>query len=79
MSEMQDKVKSIAAQILQLEPDAIDLGFTPDDVPGWDSLNHLRLITAVENEFSIRLTMNQIRSIESLGDIVSAVDESGRQ
>lgn len=74
---MQEKIKKIAAQMFKMQPDEIRLEFTPDDVPDWDSLNHLRLITAIENEFSIRLTMNQIRTIQSLGDIVDVVGEPG--
>jgi len=76
---MQDRVKSIAAGILQLDPAAIDLSHGPDDISSWDSLNHLRLITAVEQEFTVRLSMGQIRSIKTLGDIVNVVNETGQQ
>jgi acyl carrier protein len=74
---MHDKIKTIAAQTFNMQPDEIRLEFTPDDVPDWDSLNHLRLITAVEKEFSIRLTMNQIRTIQSIGDIAEVVGDPG--
>ena len=74
---MQEKVKSIAAEVLQLDPGGLQLDASPDDIPAWDSLSHLRLITAVESEFSVRLTMSQIRSIQCLGDIVDAVGECG--
>ena len=74
---MQDKIARIAAELFQLDVEAVKLDLTPDDVAAWDSLNHLKLITAVESEFSIRLTMNQIRKIESLADLAEAASETG--
>jgi acyl carrier protein len=45
----------------------------PDDIDAWDSLNHLRLITAVESAFSLHLSMQQIQKIHSLADLVNFV------
>ncbi len=76
---MHERIRKIAAQTFKMQPDEIRFEFTPDDVAGWDSLNHLRLITVIEKEFSIRLTMKQIRTIKSLGDIVDVASEAGAQ
>ncbi len=73
---MQDRIKAIAAAIFETDVASIDLGMGPDDIDRWDSLNHLRLITEVENAFSVRLTMQQIQQIESLRDIARFVEES---
>ena len=73
---MQNKIAKIAAELFRMNLEAVRLDLTPDDVAAWDSLNHLKLITAVESEFSIRLTMNQIREIESLSDLAQAVSQS---
>jgi len=35
----------------------------------WDSMNHLRLITAMEEQYSIRLTMDEIQGIVTLDDV----------
>lgn len=43
------------------------------DVEGWDSLNHFRLTTAVEMHFSIRLTMEEVMSLENVGDLAALV------
>jgi acyl carrier protein len=68
-----DKVKEIAADIFQLDAADIDLAMGPDDIDAWDSLNHLRLITAVESAFSLHLSMQQIQNIHSLADLVNFV------
>ena len=35
----------------------------------WDSMNHLRLITAMEEQYSIRLSMDEIQNIVTLDDV----------
>ena len=35
----------------------------------WDSLNHLRLVMTVEEEFGVRLDPDQVASIGSLSDL----------
>jgi len=71
---MLERLRTIAAEIFGLGAEEIELSMTPEDIEKWDSLNHLRLITAVESEFNIRLSMSQIQGIECLGDIYSYVD-----
>ena len=75
-STTREKLRAIAAEIFEVDVKHIDLAMSPDDIDRWDSLNHLRLITEVENTFTVRLTMQQIQRINSLNDIaviVSAV------
>ena len=73
---MLDRLNTIAAEMFGLRAEDVDLAMKPDDVEKWDSLNHLRLITAVESEFNIRLSMHQIQGIECLGDLHSCVEQA---
>ena len=65
---MAKTVHEIASEVFQVSVELIDMSMTPDDIDKWDSLAHLRLITAVEAEYGVRLSMQQIQSIQSLGD-----------
>ncbi len=62
-----EKLNQIVADILELDINAVSDALTPDDVEQWTSLNHLRLVTAVEEAFGISLSMEQIESIRSIG------------
>jgi acyl carrier protein len=62
-----EKLDQIVADILELDITAISDTLTSDDVEHWTSLNHLRLVTAVEEAFGISLSMEQIESIKSIG------------
>ena len=41
----------------------------------WDSMNHLRLITTMEEQYSIRLTMDEIQDIVTLDDVSSLLTQ----
>jgi acyl carrier protein len=46
---------------------------TAADVPGWDSLAHIRLILAVEKGFGIKFRTAEISSFENMGDLAAMV------
>ena len=50
---MVDQIKQIMADVLDLEAECIDESTTQDNTPNWDSLNHVNLIIAVEQEFDV--------------------------
>ncbi|HSN88237.1 MAG TPA: acyl carrier protein, partial [Thermoanaerobaculia bacterium] len=52
------------SEILEVEPGAIRDGFQRDDAPGWDSLNHLRLVSALEEAFRIKFTMKEVGEMD---------------
>lgn len=53
-----------------------DLSMTtgPGDLPAWDSLGHIALISKIEQTFDTKLNINQVMSINNIGDIVSILE-----
>ena len=45
------------------------------EVEGWDSLAHLQLILAVEQEFSVRLPTERLHAVESIDQLAGLVKE----
>lgn len=43
------------------------------DVATWDSLNHIRLIVAVESHFNISFTSAEVNGFANVGDLVSTI------
>lgn len=68
MASKTESILDIAAEVLNIQSDQLDLSMSPDDVQSWDSLAHLRLVTAVESEHNLRLSMKEIQEIRCLGD-----------
>ena len=48
---------------------------TATDVKGWDSLMHITLISAVEDEFGIRFAMKDIVNMKNVGSMVDIILE----
>ena len=46
---------------------------TSQDVAAWDSLNHLVLISAIENEFNIKFKLRELMGMDSVGDLVRII------
>jgi acyl carrier protein len=69
------RIKEVMAEVLELDPAAIREGFHRDDAPAWDSLNHLRLVSALEEAFGIRFTMKEVGEMERFDTIRRMVSE----
>ena len=66
---MNGKLHEIIAEIFELDVRTIRGDLGPSDVNLWDSLNHLRLITALEGEFQISFTMEEVQALDSVAAV----------
>lgn len=48
---------------------------TAADVKGWDSLIHITLMNAVEEEFDIKFDMKTIIKLKNVGEMVDVIEE----
>ena len=46
---------------------------TADDVDGWDSFAHIRLMLAVEKAFGVAFSASQISSLNNVGDLANLI------
>ena len=42
-------------------------------VDGWDSLAHINLITAIEQEFGIRFALGELESLKNVGEMIDLI------
>lgn len=56
----------LVCDVIGADCDAVDSDTPREEVGEWDSLNHLRVITAVEQEFGITFLMDEIESIDCI-------------
>jgi acyl carrier protein len=71
---MTQELKEVIADILGLDVTDVGDEFSRDTADNWDSLNHLRIITAVEQSFAVSFTMEEIQmatNVRQLADMVS--------
>ena len=46
---------------------------TADDIDGWDSLEHIDLIAAVEDSFGVRFSMAEVTVMKNVGDMADLI------
>jgi len=46
---------------------------TSADIDDWDSLEHINLVAAVEQEFGIKFTMGQVVTMKNVGEMVDII------
>lgn len=70
---METQIREIIADILDVKESEIDNEFSPESTNTWDSMNNLRLITAFEDEFDIKLTMEEIQGMVNYSKILETI------
>ena len=46
---------------------------TAKDIMGWDSLAHINLIAAVEDEFDIKFSLQDVYNLKNVGELVDII------
>ena len=46
-----------------------------NDIEEWDSLIHITVISAVEDEFDVSFDMKTVVSMKNVGDMIDAIEE----
>jgi acyl carrier protein len=47
---------------------------TANQVPNWDSLNHINIIVAIEKEFAVKFKGLEILKAKNIGDLQKLID-----
>lgn len=62
---MEERLKRVLASVFEVPESSIDDSANPDVVEGWDSLNHMKLVVALEDEFGIKFSDEEILEMQS--------------
>jgi acyl carrier protein len=72
-SDLDGRLKRIFAEIFQLSEDQITEDTSPKTVPRWDSMNSMVLTMALEEEFDVQFTDQELVKMDSLRNIRKAL------
>jgi acyl carrier protein len=74
-----DRLYRTISQVLNVELSSLSEESSPDTIGSWDSLNHLNLVMAIESEFGISLTAEDVLDIRNVALIRAILRERGAQ
>lgn len=45
-----------------------------EDVDGWDSISHIRLIVSIEKQFKVKFTNAEVEKLRNVGDLLKVIN-----
>ena len=69
----EEKLKEVIADTFDIDESEICEDTSRDTLGNWDSLNHLRLVTALEQDLGISFSMDEINTMDSYPRILGTV------
>ena len=73
---MTGKVFQIISDIMDWPLSKINEDSSPDTISTWESLNHMKLVLALEEEFGIQFTDKQIVEMVDMRTIFRVLEQS---
>ena len=73
MEQIYQRLTNVFREFFDDDEIEIDAETTADDIDDWDSLNHITLMAAVEDEFGIRLSMGEVSGLDNVGALADII------
>ena len=71
--EIYGKLNEVFQDVFDDEELEVNDATVASDVDGWDSLEHINLIVAVERCFGIKFTMGETTGLKNVGEMVDRI------
>ena len=73
--QLEERVRLVLADVFGMSPAEVGPDTSPDTVDQWDSLQHLSLVLAIEEEFDLQLGDDETTEIVTFPLIVETIRE----
>ena len=71
--ELFTKLNAVFRDVFDDETIIVTDATTADDIEDWDSLEHINLLAAVEQEFGMKFNMGQVVSMKNVGEMADII------
>jgi acyl carrier protein len=72
---IQEQLQDVFRDIFNTTTLVITAATSAKDIVAWDSLIHITLIAAIEKEFNIKFSFNEVMQFNTVGDIMEVIDK----
>ena len=66
---MDQRIAEAFNAVFQISPEEVTDSLSPQDVTGWDSLGHVRLVTQLQEQFGVEFEVDEIMRMDNVGEI----------
>jgi acyl carrier protein len=74
-----DRVRRVAADVLETSADKITLDSSPETIDTWDSVHHLNLVLALEQEFDLQFEPEEIDQMKDVRHVLEILGSKVQQ
>lgn len=74
---LEQRLRAVFREALELEPDTDPAELVFRNHPNWDSLGHMTLVVAIENEFGVEIDVDQIIEIDCFEAAANVLRKAG--
>jgi acyl carrier protein len=77
--QINDDTKKIVSGILKNSDFDLADSTKAGDIKGWDSLNHMVILTAIEKHFQVKFSFAEILNFTNMGDMYDSIENKLKQ
>ena len=74
-NKLEDRIKNVMSSVFELPVEQINENSSPDTIGSWDSLKHMNLIVALEEEFGMEFSDDEIMETMNYKLIVKIIEQ----
>ncbi|MCI8776075.1 MAG: acyl carrier protein [Oscillospiraceae bacterium] len=78
-AEIMERLNEVFRDVFDDSSIVVDDSTTSKDIEDWDSLEHINLVGAVEQEFKMRFKMKEVSSMKNVGEMADIVAERAKR
>ena len=75
MENIFERLNIVFRDVFDDEDIVVNENTTSSDIEDWDSLEHINLLVAVEEEFGIKFSMNEVTHMNNVGEMAKIIEE----
>jgi acyl carrier protein len=74
MENVLERVRKAFCSAFDLDPQMVTLSTAPGDITAWDSMGHITLANALEEEFHVTFDVDELMAMENVREIVRILE-----
>ena len=74
-SEILTTIRDVLADVVDDPSLQISESTTADDVPEWDSINHVKLLIGLESDLGFRFETQEVSGLKNVGELIDVVQK----
>jgi acyl carrier protein len=72
---IEQRVRQVASDVFNIPAAQITAESSPETIETWDSVQHLNLVLALEQELGVSIEPEEIEKMKSIGDVITLMQQ----